>query len=126
MDPIIVIVIGPNNVPITMTIIGPNYSILFHSMGIGGDWLELFINEWENDPNYQEGSVGKGCETNPKLRSSFLLQVVDYHRKLPFLPYYYNYIFSSFVSFYIHTVYSSLQIKIANTFQSVQMLHAAL
>ncbi|GBM55814.1 hypothetical protein AVEN_75038-1 [Araneus ventricosus] len=84
------------------SLIGPKFWFLFHTMGIGTDWLGKPLSEWDNDPNHQ------GAETyvrharvendlseravklirnfstsvaTDETQKQFLLQVVDYHRK---------------------------------------------
>ncbi|GBM85416.1 hypothetical protein AVEN_114591-1 [Araneus ventricosus] len=84
------------------SLIGPKSWFLFHSMGIGAEWLGKPVSEWYNDPNYQEAEtyvrhvkvVNDLSErdvklmqdfstsvTNDETQKQFLLQVVDYHRK---------------------------------------------
>ena len=39
------------------SLIGPKSWFLFHSMGIGADWLGKPVSEWQNDSSYQEAET---------------------------------------------------------------------
>ncbi|GBM55803.1 hypothetical protein AVEN_75030-1 [Araneus ventricosus] len=84
------------------SLIGPKFWFLFHTMGIGTDWLGKRLSEWDNDPSHQgaetyfrhakvENDLSERAVkliqdfstsvTTNETQKQFLLQVVDYHRK---------------------------------------------